>query len=1223
MPAAHYQPAQQHMSHNAQPSAYQQQQHPLQGYYMLQPGMVAAGAQHPQQLHAQPSPSTQPQPHTQTQPPPQPGHHAHAQHSNAPPSSVYPGNRTPVHGNSYANSPLTQPTGTIAASPSLAPQPSAAAAAAMMAFPYTVDELVKLGGSSSRDCLNDQLTAAKLFCELAANAEAAKCEEVAKKGMLTLARLLKVPHQSIQTHVAQTIALLARQETNHIYIFDHGLLPTLLEVLDPSKDKRLLEAVLAALTHLAKREHACTVIASLGLSRIIPMLRVDSIGVQCNALALLCALAAVPTLVDRLVEHDVLYHLYFLRDRCADADIQQNARWALQLMHYSDNDPSKQHLNMVNELTQMGFSRGRIECALRKLRLQNGKAESDVQKVTGFLLDHEADSVSPTQMSPNHAYRAANHLYRSQNHFTFDNAGQHQNHADEMKSQPALSVSPSPMQLHLAANNLDASFIQPAVKDEDMYDFVGELHRARSVDDSQQRKAQQRADHSHTNPFSKGHLARAHSAIEPRSSPLLEDSSDEEEAEANGQAPRKNVEKEEMLQQVAVSHHQDIDQLVDMGFTKRAATMAFMHNNSFERALSWLLNQQERRDLKQKRKEQAAQQRADSPVQPALHIVTHSPSLPHSHSSNSLNYRVTANVSQSKSVGGSGNSSPHTQLSQNNSSNNSPALSSRYELTTPSRQVSAPPASSSSAQLAPTMTSSASNTALSVASIVDHRPSSAASVSGSPRPSVSSLPASPMPPLEGTPTSETALPIVNYDESALTESELAIKSWLERRGFPELVAMFVSQNVSLDELSELSENDLGKMGIKTIGKQKKILKAIRQDFGVVADEHGQHHQPGSSSVPSNSNTPNMSYRESATPPPGGAEHDHSHAASSPSPRQSPHSHAHLHSHSNSLSHPHHSLVHTHSSSTLQSALQNAALAPHNRSQSYDCLQSAHGHATLPQHRPASQSQSHAHSHLPVHLAFLQANPLIYSEMPGVSRRLDFEKEVNVLHDALNECGRALRVRFGIATKDNMLRMLTKGSRALHISGHGDPMSLVLESGTGGLECLDVSTLREMLVVGGNELQFVFISACFSSRAALAFVAAGVPHVIAVQESTQVMDNSARTFAHHVYMALCTGRTVREAFHKGQASVIASGTSSRPCCCAHLHATECQTCSVCRSPMCCSVHAQRCHTTTPCCQPNIPHGESVSCIPCTCLCVRVLHLDAHTTSTLFDCVCARL
>ena len=169
------------------------------------------------------------------------------------------------------------------------------------------------------------------------------------------------------------------------------------------------------------------------------------------------------------------------------------------------------------------------------------------------------------------------------------------------------------------------------------------------------------------------------------------------------------------------------------------------------------------------------------------------------------------------------------------------------------------------------------------------------------------------------------------------------------------------------------------------------------------------------------------------------------------------------------------------------------------------------------------------------------------------------------------------------------------SRALHISGHGDPNALVLEDGKGDLAPLPVDKLQKILSVGGTQLRFVFVSACFSSRAAFAFAVAGVPHVIAVQEDTQISDTSARAFAHHVYLALCQGLTVREAFLKGQAAVIAANSYNPPCCCAHLHtAPHCSTCEVCRTPVCCNTHVAPCHSLQhkSCCQPSLPHDESL-------------------------------
>lgn len=230
-----------------------------------------------------------------------------------------------------------------------------------------------------------------------------------------------------------------------------------------------------------------------------------------------------------------------------------------------------------------------------------------------------------------------------------------------------------------------------------------------------------------------------------------------------------------------------------------------------------------------------------------------------------------------------------------------------------------------------------------------------------------------------------------------------------------------------------------------------------------------------------------------------------------------------------------------------------------------------------------------------HIAVLQASPLVGEETPGSSRKLDMDTERRELCDSFRECGRQMNVRFGVATSDNLLKMITQGCKGLHISGHGDPSNLVLEDGFGGLKVLKVDALRNILVGGGHELQFVFISACFSARAAHAFVEAGVPHVIAVQERAQVTDTSARAFARHVYMALCRGKTVKQAFHAGRAAVIAEQSTgyAPPCCCAHLHDDKCLTCSKCNVPSCCSVHGTKgCHVVTECCCKTIPHGDSL-------------------------------
>ena len=64
---------------------------------------------------------------------------------------------------------------------------------------------------------------------------------------------------------------------------------------------------------------------------------------------------------------------------------------------------------------------------------------------------------------------------------------------------------------------------------------------------------------------------------------------------------------------------------------------------------------------------------------------------------------------------------------------------------------------------------------------------------------------------------------------------------------------------------------------------------------------------------------------------------------------------------------------------------------------------------------------------------------------------------------------------------------------------------------------------------GERLKVVFVSACQSSAIATVFVEAGVPHVIAVDSNTFILDNIARTFAETFYSSLIAGQSVGSAY----------------------------------------------------------------------------------------------
>lgn len=72
-----------------------------------------------------------------------------------------------------------------------------------------------------------------------------------------------------------------------------------------------------------------------------------------------------------------------------------------------------------------------------------------------------------------------------------------------------------------------------------------------------------------------------------------------------------------------------------------------------------------------------------------------------------------------------------------------------------------------------------------------------------------------------------------------------------------------------------------------------------------------------------------------------------------------------------------------------------------------------------------------------------------------------------------------------------------------------------------MHLLDRVGLRELFEAGrgADGVEFVFVSACHSQSVGEAFVACGVPHVVAVQTSHAVLDKASRIFSQAFYTAL--------------------------------------------------------------------------------------------------------
>lgn len=115
---------------------------------------------------------------------------------------------------------------------------------------------------------------------------------------------------------------------------------------------------------------------------------------------------------------------------------------------------------------------------------------------------------------------------------------------------------------------------------------------------------------------------------------------------------------------------------------------------------------------------------------------------------------------------------------------------------------------------------------------------------------------------------------------------------------------------------------------------------------------------------------------------------------------------------------------------------------------------------------------------------------------------------------------------------------TPGCRIIHFTGHGTPGAVTFEDTAGAMYLLNARGLRELFAVGDGAqgVEFVFVSACHSQDVGLAFVAAGVPHVVAVKTDDEVLDKASLEFAKQFYTALLSGKSVSQAFEVARTAV---------------------------------------------------------------------------------------
>ena len=185
---------------------------------------------------------------------------------------------------------------------------------------------------------------------------------------------------------------------------------------------------------------------------------------------------------------------------------------------------------------------------------------------------------------------------------------------------------------------------------------------------------------------------------------------------------------------------------------------------------------------------------------------------------------------------------------------------------------------------------------------------------------------------------------------------------------------------------------------------------------------------------------------------------------------------------------------------------------------------------------------------PLRILALLSDPLIGPTGQPVER-LSLDKEIERVSQQLASINREAELRLLIATPDNLLNTLRDNGPAdiIHFSGHGNDGILAFEDGRAGTLPLDPIRWQALFTpLGQPPCQVAFLSACHSESMAEALLAAGVPHVVAIDAASAVYDIAARAFAGQFYPALLSERSVRQAFEFGQAAVLADPATLKAC-----------------------------------------------------------------------------
>lgn len=213
----------------------------------------------------------------------------------------------------------------------------------------------------------------------------------------------------------------------------------------------------------------------------------------------------------------------------------------------------------------------------------------------------------------------------------------------------------------------------------------------------------------------------------------------------------------------------------------------------------------------------------------------------------------------------------------------------------------------------------------------------------------------------------------------------------------------------------------------------------------------------------------------------------------------------------------------------------------------------------------------------LHFGIIYSNPLISIKKQSRSKNknnkpacyskdpVDFATECTKILDVLISHQKKLNVHIQCAQIDQLVKLVLKRPKVLHIICHGDYDSeakeYYLEFENNRSELYKLSTSRMRAILRNHDLSFiklVFVNACHSEEVAKEFLKRGVDCVIVIRDKHKINDEYARVFSNFLYEGLIQQETINQAFKNAitylQAYFIDYDES---CCCGHSHDVNCE------------------------------------------------------------------